>query len=313
MEVIIIRHYLSMEFGLPISGHKDLGFIDVASNDDTSLFLDPCLIETQSDMFSRCCQRVIRDYIATLYDVARFSPNPYDMVPFLRHLGERNEARLGYGTGRNGKAKTAEGMADTLAGLHSLIRTGVPMQEACDIPLLMPGFAEDCMSDMLLNVLFKLLCEFTVQQCNLLGIPTSPIPSRRYYWDESVHAWQEYTGECLVLHGEIIILVPKHFVRPRFSFTTSQFFMSEIATILQEEQRFFSAGKECKPTKQDVRFQEILEYGTILNATREYTKEMPYLLNRYHRSVFASYSDRVMTDDELDKHVYTDRISGVVA
>lgn len=308
-----MRNYLSAVYGLPISGHKDIPFIDVASNDDTSLFLDPCLIATQTDPFSVCCQQVIRDYIAHLYKAASQSPNAYDMVPFLYNLGERNEARLGYGTGRNGKAKTAKGMANTLTGLHSLIHTGVPVEEACDIPLLMPRFAEDCMSDMLLNVLFKQLCEFTIQQCRLLGIPIRPISNSRYYWDVFAHAWREYTEDCLMLNDEVIILVPKNFVRPRFTFTTAHFFMSEIATVLQEEQRFFSNGKECKPTKKDVYSQEILWHGTILNATREYAKEMPYLLNRYHRNMFDSYSNRVMTDDELDKHVYFDRTSGTVA
>ena len=308
-----MRIYLSEVFGLPINGHKDIGFIDVASNDDTRLFLDPYLIETQTDPFSVCCRGVMRDYIAHLYQAAKQSPNSVHMIPFLQNLGERNEARLGYGTGRNGKAKTAAGMADTLTGLHSLIRTGVPMEEACDIPLLMPRFAEDCMSDMLLNVLFRQLCEFTVQQCRLLGIPTTPIPKRRFYWEAQSHGWKVYTGDALVIDSEIIILVPKHFVRPRFSFTTANFFMSEIATILQDEQSFFVNGKECKPTKKDVYTQEVLYHGTILDATRKYTQEMPYLLDRYHRNMFASYSDRVMSDDELDKLVYAERTTDTVA
>lgn len=308
-----MRNYLSEACGLPINGHKDIGFVDVAINDDTRLFLDPYLIEAQTDPFSLCCQLVLRDYIASLYQIAARSLDPSDMIPYLCNLRERNEARLGYGTGHNGKAKTAVGMADVLTGLHSLIRTGVPMKEAGDIPLLMPGFAEDCMSDMLLNVLFKLFCEFTVQQCKVWGIPTEPIPKKRSYWDVSSHSWMEYTGDALVLNGEIIILVPKRFVRPRFSFTTAHFFMSEIATILQDEQSFLSNGKECKPTKKDVYAQEVLFHGSILDATLEYTKEMPHLLDRYRRNMHASYSDRVMTDDELDELVYSEQTPDTVA
>ena len=89
--------------------------------------------------------------------------------------------------------------------------------------------------------------------------------------------------------------------------------MTEIATILQDEQMFFSNGKECKPTKKDVYAQEVLSHGTILDATRKYTKEMPYLLDRYHRNMSTSYSDRAMSDDELDKLVYTDQTPDTVA
>jgi hypothetical protein len=89
--------------------------------------------------------------------------------------------------------------------------------------------------------------------------------------------------------------------------------MSEIATILQDEQSFFANGKERKPNKKDVYAQEVLYHGTILDATRAYTKQMPYLLDRYHRDMSASYSDRAMSDDELDKLVYAERTPDTVA
>ena len=39
------RIHVSQRLALPIKGHSDIDFVDVAVNDDTQLFVDACLIE----------------------------------------------------------------------------------------------------------------------------------------------------------------------------------------------------------------------------------------------------------------------------
>lgn len=306
----MIKNHISKIFNLPIKGHSDIDFVDIDVNTDTQLFIDPCLIEAKDDAFSLRCQQIIQDYFECLYNVyrqKRYNPD------FLNHLGERNEARLGYGSGTNGKAKTPQGMDDTLSGLHDLIIRGIPVEGVIDIPLMMPRFAEDCMSDMLVNVLYKQLSEFTLEQCQKHNIPTETINTPRYYWDENLRSWNIYQGKGLVIDGKVILLIPKAFVSIRFGYSTSQFFMSQIATILQKERTSVFDGKEVTPRKADIKKDECRIHGSVIEATRIYAREMPHLLSEYHRNIKSKYQNRSLSDDELDKLVYYPTVNDTVA
>lgn len=295
------RTHVSQRLALPIKRHSDIDFVDVAVNDDTQLFVDACLIEICKDTFSLHCQQVIQDYFECLCQT--FKESRYNL-DILYHLGERNEARLGYGSGTNGKAKTPEGMSDTLSDLHVLIASGIPLDGLIDIPVMMPRFAEDCMSDMLINILYKPFSEFTLAQCEKYGIPSEHAKTPRHYWDEATHTWKVYEGESLIIDGKVILLIPKRYVTPRFLYSTSHFFMSKIAIILQKERTYVLSGKRVVPSKAEIRKGECQTFGSMVNATRHHTQKIPNLLFDYHQRLKVEYQDRAMSDKELDKQVY---------
>ena len=195
-------------------------------------------------------------------------------------------------------------MRETLADLSYLIRYGIPIERAIDIALLMPRFAEDCMSDMLMNILYKHFSEYTVSQCRILGIPTTRSNKKRYYWDCEEHSWKLYEGESLMVDGEIIILIPKRYVCPRLYYSTQQFFMSKIAPMLQKRDLIVIDGKEQKPNKRDVKKAECKEHGSLLCAVIEHTRKNPKLLAEYHIDIPHNYSDRCLSDSYLDFLVY---------
>lgn len=300
---MISESNISKKLGLGISGHKDIDFLDVNSNRDTALFADPCLIECVTDDFSKDCSNTITDYFKHLHAVFKAN-NHRDIYQHLSHLGERNEARLGYGNGHNGKAKTPDGMAKTLSGLRYLIQHDIPLERAIDMALLMPRFAEDCMSDMLMNILYKQFSEYTVQQCQILGIPTSRSSKKRYYWDSKNHCWSIYEGESLIIDGEIILLIPKRYVCTRLYCSTERYFMSKIAPMLQRRDTVIIDGKEQKPNKNDIKKNESKKHGSLLGAVIEHTIENPQLLNDYHLDIPQKYANRCLSDDVLDSILY---------
>ena len=67
----MVRIYVSNAVNMSITGHADIDFVDVAINDDTRLFIDPCLIEIGSDALSIRCQQVIQDYFENILFVYR--------------------------------------------------------------------------------------------------------------------------------------------------------------------------------------------------------------------------------------------------
>lgn len=297
--------HISQKLGLIISGHKDIDFVDVHLCHDTALFVDPCLIECCDDAFSQNCAATITDYFDNLYSVYKHNLRG-DIFGHLSHLGERNEARLGYGNGRNGKAKTATGMMETLKGLRSLIQRGCPLERAIDIPLLMPRFAEDCMSDMLMNILYKHFSEYTSEQCRKYGVPTVQSTKKRYYWDSEKHCWKVYEGECLIVDGTPVLLVPKRYVGRRLHCSTAHFFMSKIAPLIQKRKAVLFNGKEQKPSKVETRTSECKRHGSLLQATLAYVGDNPQLLTEYHAEIPERYLGKGLSDNYLDNYVYGD-------
>lgn len=294
---------ISKKLGLNISGHKDIDFVDINLRRDTALFVDPCLIECCDDVLSQKCSVTIADYFKKLYSVYEHNVRR-DILAHLSHLSERNEARLGYGNGRNGKAKTAVGMMETLLELPSLIQRGWPLERAIDIPLLMPRFAEDCMSDMLMNILYKHFSEYTIEQCRKYGISTMRSTKKRHYWDSEEHCWKVYEGESLVVDGAVVLLIPKRHVCRRLHCSTGHFFMSKIAPLIQKRDAVIFNGKEKKPNKGEVRIAECKKHGSLREATLEHIGVNPQLLAEYHLEISKRYSEKGLSDDDLDRYVY---------
>lgn len=300
----MIPKHLSDLLGLNISGHADIDFVDVDTSTDTELFVDPCLIKISDDTMCVNAQRTIDSFFDKLYANYKSTAVGPEIDALLQHLGERNEARMGYGNGRNGKGKTAEGMKDILVDLHDLIRKGIKMEHPIDLPLFLKKFDKDCLSDMLINILYKDFSEFTLEQCRRYDIKTEPLNEECYYWDATTSSWQLYTGNCLRINGRVFIMVPKHIVRKGYYYNTSQYFNSMIATRIQADRTEYIDGRKYAPNKQDIREDEINTYGSLIQTARIHTENDPSYLADYHSNMSKAYSNRGMTDDELDAYIY---------
>ena len=300
---MITKHLCNL-FDLNINSHADIEFIDIDISRDTPLFLDPCLIYTNESSLSQVARATLEDYMDQLYGFGRQIPHCANLDSLVSHLGERNEARLGYGNGLNGKGSTPEGMIQLLTPLPSLIQDGIPMNHPIDLPIFLPDFAEDRMTDMLVNILFMILSDFTQMQCQVYGIATHPISQRRYFWNTVTHSWEIYSGNCLEIEGHIILLIPKQWVRPRYYYRPEQYLQVYICGRLQEERAEYIDGKEILIPKKEIAHDEISITGSVINANRYYTAKYPELLNLYHKEMPNAYLSRGMSDADLDAIVY---------
>ena len=53
--------YISKYLGIP-KGHQTIDFVDITTDDDTRLFIDPCLIERSHDTLSRAAAHLMADF-----------------------------------------------------------------------------------------------------------------------------------------------------------------------------------------------------------------------------------------------------------
>ena len=295
-----ISEYFKLE-----KGHKNFDFVDINTSKDTRLFIDPCLIELGVSPFYKSANITIYDYFDSFYDLYRKKASYNDKAKFFSHTHEINATKLGYGTGKNGKAKTADGMIETFEHLQQLVDSNVPVSKAIDLPIFIKNFAEDCLSDMLTNILFSQFNKYTVLQCRKYNIPLHPLPDKYHYWDIDLHCWKPYQGSGLLIDGELILLVPKRIVRHCFYYNTEQYFRNIILEKKQKEQTTFDTrGNEIKPSKKSLREKLLSSYSDILDISEKETMKDPTLLARHHNIMNRKYLTKNLSVEELDSRVY---------
>ena len=289
--------YISKYLGIP-KGHQTIDFVDITTDDDTRLFIDPCLIERSHDTLSRAAAHLMADFADQMYSDMR--TGRWQVTHVFDEAHEIHATKLGYGNGRNGKGKTPAGMRDSLNGLCQLANSIPSISKTQDLSVLVEDFAEDCMSDLLTNILRLLLSRFTAEQMRYYGKEPDGTHEIRY-WDDVAHRWNSTYEPYWLVDGRKILLVPKWWVRKNFLFKAHQYLYGVIIERIQDEYGYDGL------TKRDVwrnleRDSEHWEYDKVI----DYTLENPEALDAYHIRM-QQYYDRAngcMDDDDLDMAVY---------
>jgi hypothetical protein len=297
--------YASEVLGQGILHHADINYVNTKER-DIKLFIDPCLIEIDNDEISQEAMRTVNSYYDRLYTLYRNQRPDEEKLQLFLHAGEINDTKLGYGNGRNGHCKTPQGMIDTFRAIDGYLRAHINMTHPIDTAILIEGYAEDCLSDTLTNALWKVLNQFTIEECNRVGRQLSHTENERYYWDYNTNLWTSYVGDCLKRdNGEIVLLVPKIYVRQRFYYSVGHFISNVIFEhILRDNPIVRADGTERPYTRREL-IQDIRQRGeTRLGFTLDYLHEHPEALDEYHRDIPTYYFERDLSDDRLDAIVF---------
>lgn len=289
--------FFSEYFQIGEKGHSLYDFIDIDLDRDNKLFIDPTLIGLGSDPWSKKARECIDSFFDSLFQGFKTD----DVRDLLSHAHEQNATKLGYGhTGVNGKGKTPDGLDYSMGNLKRLVQEIPSISQCEDLPVLVEGIAEDCMSDMLTNILHKQLNEFTATQMQKYRIPHDCI--RPFFtWSVEEKRWKEVYAPCWTYKGKEILLVPKWIVRRKYLFRAHQYLMVVIIERLRIEQsKNSSTKKEIWTTLE--RLSEHWEYEYIKN----YTQKHPDALDEYHRRLPSYYlrTNGQLRDADLDFHVY---------
>ena len=289
--------HISAHLGLS-PGHSNFPFVDVTTQSDTRLFLDPCLIERSQDDLSRYAGTLISDFEDKLYWDMRHGH--WNITTVFDEAHEINDTKLGYGSGHNGKGKTPHGMRDSLNGLCRLANSIPSISRIQDISVFVEDFAEDCMSDLLTNILRLLLSQFTVSLMRSYGKEPAGKHTIKS-WDLQTHSWIETEQPYWTISGQKILLVPKWWVRKNHLFKAHQYLYGVIIERMRKDAGYEGLAK-IDVWKNMERDSEHWEYAKVI----EYTQKHPDALSEYHIRMPNYYNRSLgcMSDDELDKAVY---------
>jgi hypothetical protein len=191
----------------------ELDFVDAKVRGDVPLFIDPFGISQRLDPYSQDCHNTLVALFERVIQAIRTGDTSRARY-LLGFLREPNETRLGLSRGRprgagigpNQSAQLYEALAQSTA-----VRTGfLRSLEECE--LMIEGIAHDKISDLTTNIIRGYLAKYTLDQCNLLGIPTRKSALAPYY-DADQDKWLSSYFDLPVIDGSVLVLVPKAFVR----------------------------------------------------------------------------------------------------
>ena len=279
----------------------ELDFVDIDPSTDIPLFIDPYTLSRREDNWSKECAQDITSFFQTAVDAIR-SGNHARARTLLSNLSEPNETCLGLSRGRpQGRGvggKQAFDLYERLAGSQA-VQTGM-LSELADCELVIPGIADDKISDITTNIIRYRLIRYTQAQCELHGIQLRQVASGRY-WDAQQQDWGQDYVHLPVVNSNRIILVPKAIVRRSMSLDHQEYYQHFVLNFLQ--QKHLEAGSSLVHALKSGAHRV---YKKDLKQKYPLTKDFLYRFSQEHPEVLDAYKcykgdSALIVDAEIDE------------
>lgn len=214
----------------------ELDFVNIDTNEDLPLFLDPFFLGKKQDNWSVDATLTLRSFFQRVIDLIR-NGNEDEAKELFDHLHEPNSTCLGMSVG-NPRGRGV-GNQDTDKIYDSLLRsraiqTGL-IQDIEDNILFVDNFGKDKLSDMTTNIITSHLITYTQNQCKLHNIPLTSGISSDYYWNRLTDEWEIEHTDMLVINDRKILLIPKGIVSFCKSYTPDKYYNHFVLEYLQNE------------------------------------------------------------------------------
>ncbi|MBA0885059.1 hypothetical protein [Flavobacterium undicola] len=214
----------------------ELDFVNIDTNEDLPLFLDPFFLGKKQDNWSIDATLTLRSFFQRVIDLIR-NGNEDEAKELFDHLHEPNSTCLGMSVG-NPRGRGV-GNQDTDKIYDSLLRsraiqTGL-IQDIEDNILFVDNFGKDKLSDMTTNIITSHLITYTQNQCNLHNILLTPGISSDYFWNRRTDEWEIEHTEMLVINDRKILLIPKGIVSFCKGYTPDKYYNHFVLECLQNE------------------------------------------------------------------------------
>ncbi len=301
---------ISKYFGLNLT-QPELDFVDVPTETDILLFIDPYALSIWGDVFSKVCHNLIIDFFELLLKKIREGKHA-EAIRLFNGISEPNETHLGFskGTpqGRSVGVKKIATLYNKLASSEAVL-TG-SLKDLQDCELVIPGISNDNISDIATNIIRGPLIDYTTAQCSLLGIETVRIPSG-FYWLKGEREWQQSSVDLPLVEVdgrlEKLILVPKYIARYSLAYEYTKYYRHFVLEYLKYEH--IEAGTALVRTLKDGRKrvdkQDLeKEYPLSKEFLYEFSEKHPEVLSKYKASVIPELvciSDEQLEDKRPDR------------
>lgn len=198
-------------------------FVDVHTDRDTPLFIDPAALRGLNDPWASECASGIQGFFQRVLDQI-VADNKNGALTLMAHLNEDNSTHLGYSLRSKGSA-VAQGLASELYDQLSnskAARTGL-ITDLEDTALLIAGIDVDRISDITTNIIRQQLVQYTQSVCEFYNIPTVNNLAIGRYWNNHTGQWLQEAARLPVNNGPLL-LVPKAIVRKKLHLDAGEYY-----------------------------------------------------------------------------------------
>lgn len=285
---------ISELFGLNKTQYE-LDFVDIDTQRDIPLFLDPYFISKCEFPFAEAAHYSLQSYFDFLLGLLR-SNQIRTAKEVFSHLGESNDICMGMSKG----TPQGHGMGpdDTDAIFKSLrksraMQTGV-MEDIEDFRIFVPNVDKDKVSDMTANIIKIHLIDYTIEQCELHNIPLIDEVPSGMFWDSEHLCWENKYCKRLVVNDRPILLVPKRIVSYSDKYTSNEYRQHFVLNYLQHENLQLQTGLVQK--RKDGT--EYVTKKSIQEQSPDMDKEFLASFTLSHPEVFSDF--KASTKSKLD-------------
>ena len=293
---------LSQHFEIDKS-QPELDFVDVDTDIDTHLFIDPYVFSKRPDAWSAKCHDAMLSFFEAVLEAISEGNEPRGRMLLNQHH-EPNETCLGlfHGTpsGRGIGNLQAKDLFHRLRESRAA-ETGL-LEELSDCELFIPGIGPDKISDVTTNIIRRHLIEYTQYQCELHGIELRGKVASGNQWNEDTQKWESKFVQLPIIGRRKIIMVPKASVRWSLAFSHQKYYNQFVLEFLQAEN-----------LTQDTALVETLRNGRrrvtkkSLKNLYPISKQFLTTFSKNYPEVLESYKNQLVVpsepkDDELEEH-----------
>jgi hypothetical protein len=276
-------------FGLQAT-QFELDFVDVDTDRDLPLFLDPFLMGALKNTWALSASQTLRHFFQTFVTLVREDEADAARTLF-NYLHEPNETCLGLSRGK--PRGNAIGDIDSEHLFSSIVQsravaTGL-VEDLEDFRLFIPGIDKDKVSDMTTNIIRRHLIQYTQNQCSLWNIPLQPNIPSGFYWDAPSRTWATAYTEMLIVDDRKILLTPKSIVSFSRKFTPRNYHSKFVLEYLQHEH--LTMGSALLDYRKDGT--PFITKKTLESQVAPYSKEFLTTFTEGHPAVFREFKEWV--------------------
>lgn len=214
----------------------ELDFVDIDSEQDKLLFIDPFLLSNNTDPWSLAASHTLQSFFQHVLDNIRTGRINQARQAF-RHLHEPNETCLGMSNGLpRGRGVGTDNATELFNAIQNsdAVQSGL-VEDIQDTNLFIENIGRDKISDMTTNIIRKHLVEYTISQADLWDIPLREATPTGFYWDEESLDWRNELSRGLVIKNRKILLVPKSAVSLFRDYSASTYHQHDALNFLQAD------------------------------------------------------------------------------
>lgn len=186
------------------------------------MFIDPYVLASTDTAWCRRGHAIVSDFFQHLVDLLQ-NGEARTAIALLARCREDNRTHTGYSKGP--PQGTAWGEEKATIFIDKLTESGVldrgRIVDIEDGALLAEKIGPDTISDLMVNLLREQLCSYTLEQCELHGIPVGE-SQKMTAWQPG-QGWVEFSSPMPAPDDMPIILVPRSILRNRPLLSTKAF------------------------------------------------------------------------------------------